>query len=289
MIVECFARRIMAPFQGVLQVIRVGAGEAESVDGINWVLYAAHPDILAHSGLSEVRFGTWTTKHGLRRAQVRGTAAGHLIEQIGQPLIGALQAFSPQIPFPLQDRREYWLLDADTDEPIVLIDTRLIDEAVPPAELSTWLPGQAARVDFAALHELERQIAARAGRRPRAEWFERRADGSGVDSAGRRHPVERFPRLMLATDWRERSERRVARAFVEWWAPALLQLQLLEDRERAELERAAARRASTMARLFRLYPKTIDEQTLRVARVQARMQASGPRGAHYEEPFLWLE
>ena len=45
MMVECFARRIMAPFQGVLQVIRVGAGEAESTDGRNWVLYAAHPEV----------------------------------------------------------------------------------------------------------------------------------------------------------------------------------------------------------------------------------------------------
>ena len=68
MMVECLARRIMAPFQGVLQIIRVGAGEAESKDGVHWILYAAHPDILAHSGLSEVRFGTWSADTGLRRA-----------------------------------------------------------------------------------------------------------------------------------------------------------------------------------------------------------------------------
>lgn len=289
MIVECFARRIMAPFQGVLQVIRVGAGEAESVDGMNWVLYAAHPDILAHSGLSEVRFGTWTAKHGLRRAQVRGTAAGHLIEEIGQPLIGALQAFAPQVPFPLHDRREYWLLDAESGDPVVLIDTRLSDEPVPPAELSTWLPGQAARDGFDALPQLEAQIAARAGRRPRAEWFERADDGSATDRALRRYPAEHFPRLLLTTCWPQRIQRQTARAFIEWWAPALLQLQHLTDSERGDLEHAASRRAGAVARLFRLYPQTIDEQCLRVARVQARMQAAGPRGAHYEEPFLWLE
>ena len=289
MIVECFARRIMAPFQGVLQVIRVGAGEAESVDGVNWILYAAHPDILAHSGLSEVRFGTWSAEDGLRRALVRGTAAGDLIEQIGQPLIGALQAFAEQAPFPLQDHREYWLLDGETRAPIVLIDTRLPDEPVPPAEPHNWLPGQAARDEFAGLAQLEAMIAQRAGRRPEAAWFERHADGSGVDSEQRCFPASHFPRLMLTRRWPDAPQRRLAREFIDWWAPALLQLQHLNDSERAELEAVAARRATVLARLFRLYPKLVDERRIRVARVQARMQASGAVVAHYDEPFVWCE
>ena len=289
MIVECFARRIMAPFQGVLQVIRVGAGEAESVDGIDWVLYAAHPDILAHSGLSEVRFGTWSAEEGLRRALVRGTAAGDLIERIGQPLIGALQAFAGQAPFPLQDRREYWLLDGETRAPIVLIDTRLSDEPIPPAEPHNWLPGKAARDEFAGLAQLESMIAQRAGRRPLAAWFERDTDGSGVDSERRRYAATHFPRLMLTRRWPEARQRRLAREFIDWWAPALLQLQHLSDAERAGLETAAVRRATALARLFRLYPKLVDERLIRVARVQARLQASGPAVAHYEEPFVWSE
>lgn len=291
MIVECFARRIMAPFQGVLQVIRVGDGEAESTDGINWVLYAAHPDILAHSGLSEVRFGTWTREGGLRRAMVRGTAAGDLIERIGEPLVGALEAFGAQTPFPLQDRREYWLLDAQTGEPLVLIDSRLVDEPVPPAELPRWLPGKAARDEFVALAELEQQVAQRAGRRPRAVWFERDANGDASGPRGNRYPAELFPRFLLTTRWPGPGprQRRIAEAFIEWWAPALLQLHHLSDSERGRLERAAARRATAIARLFRLYPKTIDECLIRVARVQARMQVSHDAPAHYEEPFLWSE
>lgn len=289
MIVECFARRIMAPFQGVLQVIRVGAGEAESVDGVNWVLYAAHPDILAHSGLSEVRFGTWSLGTGLRRAMVRGTAAGGLIERIGQPLIGALEAFAAQAPFPLGDCFECWLLDADTREPLVLIDSLMPDEPVPPAALARWLPGKAARDEFAGLDALERMIAQRAGRRPEAGWFERDGEGGGYDAARRYLPEAVFPRFLMTTQWPEQGQRRLARAFIDWWAPALLQLHHLSDAERSGLERAAARRAGVLARLFRLYPKTIDERLIRVARVQARMQRSNARTAHYEEPFLWLE
>jgi len=289
MIVECFARRIMAPFQGVLQVIRVGAGEAESTDGVNWVLYAAHPDILAHSGLSEVRFGTWSAASGLRRAMVRGTAAGTLVERIGEPLIGALEAFAAQVPFPLHDRLEYWLVDADTRAPLVLIDTLLPDEPVPPAEPAHWLPGQAARAEFAELPALEAMLTQRAGRRPQAVWFERDAAGGGYDGARRHHPASHFPRLQLTTEWPEARQRRLAQAFIDWWAPALLQLHHLDDVERAALERSAARRATLLARLFRLYPKTLDAALIRVARVQARMQRSGASAAHYEEPFLWLE
>jgi hypothetical protein len=288
-IVECFARRIMAPFQGVLQVIRVGAGEAESTDGVNWVLYAAHPDILAHSGLSEVRFGTWSPDTGLRRAMVRGSAAGTLIERIGQPLIGALQAFAVQAPFPLQDRHEYWLIDAASREPLVLIDTLLADEPIPPAEPAHWLPGQAARTEFAQLAELERMLMQRAGRRPQGMWFERDADGGGRDAAHKHYPESFFPRFLLTLQWPEQHQRRLARAFIDWWAPALLQLHHLSDPERRSLECAAARRAGTLARLFRLYPKTMDERLIQVARVQARLQRSSASVAHYEEPFCWSE
>ncbi len=289
MIVECFARRLMAPFQGVLQIIRVGAGEAESSDGVHWVLYAAHPDILAHSGLSEVRFGTWSASAGLRRAMVRGTAAGTLIERIGQPLIGALEAFAQQAPFPLHDRLEYWLVDEASRQPLVLIDSLLPDEPVPPAEPARWLPGQAARAEFAGLAALEGMLRQRAGRRPRAVWFERDDEGGGYDAARRRYPAAHFPRLLLTTEWPDPDQRRLARAFINWWAPALLQLHHLSDLERAELETAAARRAGALARLFRLYPKTLDERLVRAARVQARMQRATASPAHYEEPFLWSE
>lgn len=289
MIVECLARRIMAPFQGVLQIIRVGAGEAESVDGRHWVLYAAHPDILAHSGLSEVRFGTWSRDTGLRRAVVRGTAAGVLIERIGQPLIGALEAFAAQAPFPLQDRLEYWLVDGETREPLVLIDSLLPDEPVPPAAPPRWLPGKAARDEFVGLGELEAMIERRAGRRPLGVWFERDAAGGGTGADRREYPPSHFPRLLLTTHWRDAEQRRVAQAFIDWWAPALLQLHHLDDGEREALERAAARRAVALARSYRLYPKTLDARLIRVARVQARMQASRRSTAHYEEPFLWME
>ena len=94
---------------------------------------------------------------------------------------------------------------------------------------------------------------------------------------------------MLTRRWPDAPQRRLARDFIDWWAPALLQLQHLNDSERAQLEAMAARRATVLARLFRLYPKLVDERLIRVARVQARMQASGAAVAHYDEPFVWCE
>ncbi len=289
MLVDCFARRILAPFQGVLQVVRVGHGEAESTDGVNWVLYAAHPDILAHSGLSEVRFGTWTRDAGLRRAMVRGTANGRLVERIGEALVDSLETSVRDLPFTLRDHHECWLLDGETGEPLVLLDSRLPGEPLPPPETPRWLPGQAARLGFSGLAELEDLLVRRAGARPRAAWFGRHPDGTAVAPDGQRLPAEAFPRLLLSTRWASARARRLAEGMIAWWAPALLQLQHLDDRERAGLEQAALNRAGALERLVRLYPRIIDPVPLRAARVKARLLAGGPGAAHYTEPFHWSE
>jgi len=177
-----------------------------------------------------------------------------------------------------------------TLEPVILVDSRIPGEPVPPMEQQPrWLPGQAARAEFSGLDELERMISRRTGRRPQAVWFERDEAGAGKGPGHSRFAEPYFPRLLLTTHWPEPGQRRLAESFIDWWAPALLQLQHLRDRERARLEQAAARRASVLARLFRLYPKTLDERLIRVARVQACMQASTETPAHYEEPFLWAE
>lgn len=289
MLVDCFARRILAPFQGVLQVVRVGNGEAESTDGVNWVLYAAHPDILAHSGLSEVRFGTWTRDAGLRRAMVRGTANGRLVEQIGEALVAVLGERAPQVPFTLRDHHECWLLDEATGEPLVLLDSRLAGEPLPPPQTPRWLPGQAARQGYAGLAELEQLVARRAGVRPRAAWYSRQPDSTATGADGETVPAETFPRLLLTTRWPGARARRLAEGMIAWWAPALLQLQHLEEHERAGLEQAALGRAGALERLVRLYPQIIDPVPLRAARVKARLQAGGPGAAHYTEPFHWSE
>ena len=226
----------------------------------------------------------------MRRAQVRGTAAGDLIERIGEPLIGALEAFAAQVPFPLQDSHECWLLDERTGDPLVLIDTRLPSEPIPPAErLPRWLPGQAARAGFPDLDRLEAMVAQRAGKRPQGVWFRRSPDGSAATEGEDQVTADNFPRLLLTSRWARARQRGLARAFVDWWAPALLQLQHLDDRERAGLERAAVRRAGVLARLYRLYPKILDQRLIRVARVQARVQGAAQTGARYTEPFLWAE
>ena len=73
-IVECFARRLMAPFQAFCR--SSAAGEAAEHRRRQLGAVCAHLTSFRPPGLSEVRFGTWTGDFGLRRAMVRGTAAG---------------------------------------------------------------------------------------------------------------------------------------------------------------------------------------------------------------------
>ena len=56
---RCHGSRILSPFHGTLHTISVEHGDAETTDGVHWVLYVAHDKIVAHTGLSEVRYGTW--------------------------------------------------------------------------------------------------------------------------------------------------------------------------------------------------------------------------------------
>lgn len=143
--------------------------------------------------------------------------------------------------------------------------------------------GEAARREFVGLTEREAGIVRCAGRKPRAAWFEREPNGAGIDRDGKRYPKEWFPRFLLTTHWSERALRCLADAFIDWTAPALLQLSHFDDTERADLECAVAQRVGVSARLFRLYPKTLDARLVRIARVQATIQDE----AHHEEPFLW--
>ena len=47
-IVDCFARRVMATFQGISQTVRLEHGEAESTDGHPRIMCIAHPDNPSH-------------------------------------------------------------------------------------------------------------------------------------------------------------------------------------------------------------------------------------------------
>ena len=63
--VRCFSQRLFRPFHGVMRTISIEHGDAETTDGVSWILYVNHEDIVSHTGMSEVRYGSWSHEDGL--------------------------------------------------------------------------------------------------------------------------------------------------------------------------------------------------------------------------------
>ncbi|MEJ2694144.1 MAG: hypothetical protein P8166_14150 [Candidatus Thiodiazotropha sp.] len=275
---HCYSRRLLSPFHGVQQIISVAGGVAESMDGETWKLYVADESIISHTGLSEVHFGDWDSRNGIQRSKIRGTAPFRLIETIGERLLTALKSQADQVPFPLADRFECWLLHGEHRRPLALLDSALEDKNLSISDCPTWHPGGASSRDFRSeagdIDDLRRLIRQAAGRRPLAVWMERGPAG-GVCKDGKRIPAEAFPPMLLSTDWPSTPAWCLVTDYLDWQAPWLLQLEL-ETALRQRLEKAAWQRPRETARVFRLFPRTCDHRGLTVTRVKARLLRETP-------------
>lgn len=285
--IRCYSRRLLSPFHGVQQVLTVPGGIAESMDGDVWKLYVADERIISHTGLSEVRYGDWDSRNGLRRSKIRGTAPSGLIESIGDRLMTTLAHYAGQVPFPLADRFECWLLHADHRRPLALLDSALDADNLPAIDSPTWYPGGTSGRRFHSeagdIDDLTGLIREAAGRRPVAVWIER-GTRSGISHDGRRFRAEAFPPMLLSTDWPSPTAWRLVTDYLDWQAPWLLQLPLSQGlRER--LEQAAWLRPRETERVFRLFPQIWDDRGLTVTRVKARMLHEAPPTHQPSEPI----
>ena len=283
---RCYSRRLLNPFRGTMQVVSIDNGDAESSDGVNWTLYVNHEDIVSHTGMSEIRYGSWSQENGLKLSVVRGTATNRLIEEVGEDLLAALLDNFDQVPFPPADRHECWLMSAE-GKPLVLLESALDDEQRQVYSFPAWQPGQAARQAFASKHgdaeTLKTVINERAGERPSARWFTR-----CFTSSFEREKTEQvaFPNLLLVQHWPAESEQKLIADYIYWQAPWLLQLQHLTQNVRAELEQQAWKRPVLCDEQFRLFARVLDEKSLKVARVQARLMGAGGQGQATLEAFI---
>jgi hypothetical protein len=284
--IHCYSRRLLSPFHGVQQIVSVPGGIAESMDGETWKLYVADERIVSHTGLSEVRYGDWQARRGVRRSKIRGTAPSDLIESIGDRLMETLERYAEQVPFPLADRFECWLLRGEDQRPLALLDSALDDDALPATDNPAWYPGGTSSRSFHSeagdIDDLKILIHETAGQRPEAVWIRRTAsEAIGLD--GERFPTEAFPPLLLSTDWPCPSAWRLVTDYLDWQAPWLLQLNL-ERGMRQRLEQAAWQRPRETNRVFRLFPEICDDAGLTVTRVKARLLNEAPASLP-GEPF----
>jgi hypothetical protein len=284
--IRCYSRRLLSPFHGVQQVVSVPGGIAESMDGDSWKLFVADERIVSHTGLSEVRYGDWRPTRGLRRSKIRGTAPSGLVESIGDQLVKTLEHYAEQIPFPLADHFECWLLHGANRRPLALLDSALDAEALPLTDHPAWYPGGSTSRSFRSeagdIDDLKDLIRHTAGRRPAAVWIERSAR-EAISMNGERFPAQAFPPLLLSTDWPSPSAWRLVTDYLDWQAPWLLQLEL-EQGLRQRLEQAAWLRPRETGRVFRLFPEICDDAGLTVTRVKARLLDEAPV-SQVNEPF----
>lgn len=300
---QCYSQRLVNPFRGILSVVETEDADAVSSDGVHWALYihGETEDVRMSDGslrdvvLPDVKFGDWSARDGLKRSPVRNVADLDRLDAIGSHLLEAVKHAAGDIPFPLRDQDELWLLDRE-DRPLALLCVAVNEGERETPQSLHWRPGEIAKAHFVSDHELvdaqagrcagqvvEDLINAAAGARPRAQWFWRSSDGSGagqdgvaIDSAimGRTLAASEFPPLLLGTAWATPCQRALLEDFLDWQAPWLLQLQHIGREARARLEQLAARRPGEVARCHRLYPEVIDADRLTAARVEAQLRGA---------------
>lgn len=299
MTIECYSQRLLNPYRGTMQVIRFEAAEAVSLDGVQWDIYVANDSLLeglaasALAQVSDIRYGSWSEARGLRRGPLYPSEDFRRMEAMGAIVYRHLRQVHAQVPFPLRDGYECWLLDAQR-QPLALLQSALDDIGTLAQPLPVWKPGLAARERFEsasgsasrnASEQLAEYINGLAGSTPLARWYRRAADGSGcalddVDSVS--HPLESFPSLCLRASGHPREVAGLVADYLDWQAAWLLCLPGISPGDRQRLESQARKQAEVVASLYRLYPEIIDAEAINAARVEARLMHS--RAAMAEAP-----
>lgn len=280
---EYYALRRFCPYQGVIQVVDVGAVRAYSTDGRHWQVRIQNRENRTEA-LSRTVFSP----------QMEQSAAA---DQFMNALNGR-----PSLPFTLEDRIELWLLHKESRLPLALIKTRRSPDEVDEVKDATWRPflardsGFASRVACHVLETgrirygksraqdaLERQVNMAARPLPVVQWFHRQPDGGGVGHGGLRVtdkltgrylPREAFPELLVDTHWSGREQRTLVEDYHRWHAAYLLAHQNISTVTRDWLEGAAFERPGQLLCNHAMYPEVLNEDAMQVALVSAKLMQS---------------
>jgi len=284
--IHAYSQRLLPPFSGFVQIAESERARAQSLDGVNWeILYQASDDPSARK--QKRGQGYAVDRSYLPVAKLRNQKLTPFLvpsrldaEEISA-CIQELSDFlsSAQLPFPAADIFEYWLLDGSDESPLALIFSCCDDSqmarypshtgwtALPHLKMQIdYTTEELARSDPPVNHRLESLIAKRAGKRPRAAWFER---GTGQQVA--------FPALLIREDWPEQAEHELCQRYLLRKSPRLLMLQGLSQQDRERLEVAAKKYAVEVDEFFPLYPEVNDESRMSALRVEARLRRGSPQ------------
>jgi hypothetical protein len=298
--IECFAQRLLNPFRGTQHILRLGAAEAITLDGVNWDLYVTDEQLFEglghgpHVQVGDIRYGRWSEVNGLKRGPIQQSDDFRRLEALGDRLFDVLKSGAFRPPFPLLDRYELWLLD-QAGRPLALLQSSLDGPSHNLENDLNWRACPTARERFhpsgpsaeaAPSTGLAESVNARAGRPPAAAWYERLADGGGrlcrvlpeavaQPLSAKQLNATDFPPLLLDRSGVEGDDLARIDAFLAWQAVWLLTLDGLATDLRRELEGQARQQAERVEGQYRLYPEILDPATLNAARVEARLASVG--------------
>jgi hypothetical protein len=279
--VRYYSMRRLSPYQGTIQVVELPGFRAMSPDGITWQVQ------IQNQGARYATYGVW-----------RDDGSGDLAATARTEAFVAAMSGHPPLPFPLADTLELWLLGSGDRRPLAILASTL-DHKTPPRALdSVWraafdednsfvapsLHGAGASAPNIPHRELLNRCVRKAtGMAPRAQWFRRAPEGTGVGLGGLRleealvgrelGPAE-FPELLLREEWGSDVEARLVRDYHDWQAANLLTHSRLRHATRDRLERAACRQAEKLYKIRQLLPEIVNADLVKVALVEAVLRRS---------------
>ncbi|MEW8624988.1 MAG: hypothetical protein AB2551_04495 [Candidatus Thiodiazotropha sp.] len=279
--VSCYGIRRLNPFLGVLQIIELAGGRASTTNGRVWhiELQIARPggwgSLNAHASINTWQLvGLWSEKEGLIKAPM---APANRHDGLCNRLIKQIMQYQHELPFPLTDRRELWLLDQTERKPLALLMSMRPGPRHSNHKPRYWRgclerSGVGGEHRFAEIDRLERLVRKRAGFNVNHLWVTWDADRLYAETdQGERLNQAIFPSFGLTEDWPDEQSRELVQRYLEWIAPALLTLPTLQEEERRRLESNLGRRASRIEYYWRLYPTILDREKILATRVQARL------------------
>ncbi len=275
-----YCKRVLLPYVGVIQVLDLGWARALSVDGKTWsVRYQQHENHktrmarLNYDPRVNIAIMISIEQDHMQSRTIRTDLEPGQTEIDCQRIFEALR--SARIPFEAADHYEYWLLDAQDDNPLALLHT-CVDEnevyshtpapvwhTIPAAELAIEDPltEDDAVYQPPVNYRLQQLVETQAGRKPRAVWFKRTSGDT-----------DNFPACLIKAQWDDPEVQRLCDLYLQRLAPRLLMLSGLPARLRERLEIDACKHAHEVESFHRLYPQVINENLLTAARVEARLR-----------------
>ena len=302
--IEYYSQRLLNPFRGIVNTIKYQSAEAVSTDGLVWDIYVSN-DLLTE-GLettsriqtSDIRYGKWSLEHGLKRGPIYPSDDFKYLEHQGAIALEQVQKLHGEVPFPLSDNFELWLLDQQ-NMPFALIDSAIHQDDIDLERNISWRAGNCCRKSFSssALPELATEelssrnaaqyltgyINSQTATPAAAQWFKRGEDGNACGITGINLPAEiesrtlpdtAFPALLLNHSAHDAAHQQLINDFLDWQAPWLLLLPTLDPASRCQYEQSARKQALVVEQQYKLYPQIIDMAAINAARVEALFRNS---------------